>query len=237
MSLGVRRGLRTAAGPRRRAPGALARGAGRGIRRSRPVGDRPDRGAGADRAAAVDAGLLLERPGRQPVPRELFRDVPGRLAPRRLDQDHRTGSAVIEGRSDSTLNRQGVRFGTSELYGVVEGLPEIVDSLVIGLEQPDGGYWMPLFVVLADGVELDAALTARIKAAIREQLSGRHVPDEIIAVPAIPRTLTGKKMEVPVKRLFLGRPISEVAAQGATADPAALEWFAAFAAERNTVRR
>ena len=126
------------------------------------------------------------------------------------------GSAVIEGRSDSTLNRQGVRFGTSELYGVVEGLPEVVDSLVIGLEQPDGGYWMPLFVVLADGVELDAALTARIKSAIREQLSGRHVPDEIMAVPAIPRTLTGKKMEVPVKRLFLGR--TDLRGRGAGCD-------------------
>jgi acetoacetyl-CoA synthetase len=147
------------------------------------------------------------------------------------------GSAVIEGRSDSTLNRQGVRFGTSELYGVVEGLPEIVDSLVIGLEQRDGGYWMPLFVVLADGVELDAALTARIKTAIRQQLSGRHVPDEVIAVAAIPRTLTGKKMEVPVKRLFLGRPIAAVAAQGATADPTTLEWFAAFAAERRAATR
>jgi acetoacetyl-CoA synthetase len=139
------------------------------------------------------------------------------------------GSAIIEGRSDSTLNRQGIRFGTSELYAVVEGLPEVVDSLVIGLELPDGGYWMPLFVVLGDGVEFDAALKAGIKAAIRGSLSQRHVPDEIVAVPAIPRTLTGKKMEVPVKRLFQGRTLGDVAAAGATADPAALEWFAAFA--------
>jgi acetoacetyl-CoA synthetase len=135
------------------------------------------------------------------------------------------GSAVIEGRSDSTLNRQGIRFGTSELYGVVEGLPEIVDSLVIGLEQPGGGYRMPLFVVLADGVELDGELKARINGAIRAALSQRHVPDEIVAVPAVPRTLTGKKMEVPVKRLLQGRPLAEVAAAGATADPEALEWF------------
>ncbi len=143
------------------------------------------------------------------------------------------GSAVIEGRSDSTLNRQGIRFGTSELYGVVEGLPEVVDSLVIGLELPGGGYWMPLFVVPADGVELDPALKGRINGAIRAALSQRHVPDEIIAAPAIPRTLTGKKMEVPVKRLLLGRPMAEVAAAGATADPAALGWFAAFAAKRS----
>ena len=142
------------------------------------------------------------------------------------------GSAVIEGRSDSTLNRQGIRFGTSELYGVVEGMAEIRDSLVIGLELPGARYWMPLFVVLADGVALDDALVTRIRTTIREALSQRHVPDTVIAVPAVPRTLTGKKMEVPVKRLFQGRALAEVAAPGATADPAALEWFARFAAER-----
>jgi acetoacetyl-CoA synthetase len=147
------------------------------------------------------------------------------------------GSAVIEGRSDSTLNRQGIRFGTSELYSVVEGLPEVVDSLVIGLELPHGQYWMPLFVVLGEGVELDQPLEARIRSEIRGALSQRHLPDEIVAAPAIPRTLTGKKMEVPVKRLFLGRPIDEVAAVGATVDPTALEWFAAFAAERSRTTR
>lgn len=147
------------------------------------------------------------------------------------------GSAVIEGRSDSTLNRQGIRFGTSELYGVVEALPEVVDSLVIGLELPGGRYWMPLFVVLAEGVTLDAALKGRIQGAIRAALSQRHVPDEIIAAPAIPRTLTAKKMEVPVKRILLGRPISEVSAAGSTIDPTALEWFGAFAAERSRTTR
>jgi acetoacetyl-CoA synthetase len=139
------------------------------------------------------------------------------------------GSAVIEGRSDSTLNRQGIRFGTSEIYGVVEGLPEVMDSLVIGLELPGGGYRMPLFVVLADGVELDAALKTRINGAIRAALSQRHVPDEIVAVPDVPRTLTGKKMEVPVKRLLEGRPLAEVAASGSTADPEALQWFEGYA--------
>ncbi len=136
------------------------------------------------------------------------------------------GSAVIEGRSDSTLNRQGIRFGTSELYGVVEGLPEIRDSLVIGLELPGSRYWMPLFVALADGVELDHALETKIRTTIREALSQRHVPDEIIAVPAVPRTLTGKKMEVPVKRLLQGRALADVAAPGSMADPSSLEWFA-----------
>ena len=143
-----------------------------------------------------------------------------------------SGGAVIEGRSDSTLNRNGVRFGTSELYGVVDGFAEIADSLVIGLEEPGGGYWMPLFVALAPGVGMDADLDARIRAAIRARLSPRHVPDEIVTVPAIPRTLTGKKMEVPVKRLFLGHPIEAVAAGGAVADPEALPAFARLAAAR-----
>ena len=146
------------------------------------------------------------------------------------------GSAVIEGRSDSTLNRQGIRFGTSELYGVVEALPEIADSLVIGLELPGGGYRMPLFVVLAEGVELDDALVSRINGAIRAALSQRHVPDEIVAVPAVPRTLTGKKMEVPVKRLLQGRPLAAVAAPGAAADPKALDWFADFASAEDPRR-
>jgi acetoacetyl-CoA synthetase len=146
------------------------------------------------------------------------------------------GSAVIEGRSDSTLNRQGIRFGTSELYSVVERLPEVVDSLVIGLELPDGGYWMPLFVVLTEGTELDDELRDRIRAAIRTALSQRHVPDDILAIPAVPRTLTGKKMEVPVKRLLLGWPLSEVAAPGAVADPSALDVFVEYAAARPRTR-
>jgi len=139
------------------------------------------------------------------------------------------GSAVIEGRSDSTLNRQGIRFGTSDLYGVVERLPEVLDSLVIGLELPGGRYWMPLFVVLAEGSLLDDELIGQINRSIRESLSQRHVPDVIVAVPAIPRTLTGKKMEVPVKRLLLGRSLDEVAAPGAIADPTALDFFVAYA--------
>ena len=139
-----------------------------------------------------------------------------------------SGGAVIEGRSDSTLNRLGIRFGTSELYGVVDAIPEVADSLVVGIEDEDGGYWMPLFVALSPGVVLDEALDGRIRRAIRDELSPRHVPDEIIAVPAIPRTLTGKKMEVPVKRLLQGHALAEVAATGAVADPAALAAFVEF---------
>ena len=143
-----------------------------------------------------------------------------------------SGGLAIEGRSDSTLNRGGVRFGTSELYGVVDALPEIADSLVVGLEGADGSYWMPLFVVVRADATLDDALRQRIAAALRSGLSPRHVPDEIIAVPAIPRTLSGKKMEVPVKRILQGHPLAEVAAPGTTADPAALETFVAMARDR-----
>ncbi|MBV9595867.1 MAG: acetoacetate--CoA ligase [Chloroflexi bacterium] len=139
------------------------------------------------------------------------------------------GSAVIQGRSDSTLNRLGVRIGTSEVYSAVESLPEIRDSLVIGLELPKGRYYMPLFVVVADGYALDAALEQKIKATIRGHFSPRHVPDEIVAVPAIPRTLSDKKMEVPVKKLFMGVPIENAANVGATRSPEAVEFFAQLA--------
>ncbi len=143
------------------------------------------------------------------------------------------GSAVIQGRSDSTLNRLGVRIGTSEVYSAIESLAEIKDSLVIGLELPKGGYYMPLFVVLADGVELDDALKQKINATIRAHFSPRHVPDEIVAVPAIPRTLSDKKMEVPVKKLFMGVPIDKAANVGATRSPEAVQFFAALARARS----
>jgi acetoacetyl-CoA synthetase len=139
------------------------------------------------------------------------------------------GSAIIQGRSDSTLNRLGVRIGTSEVYSAIERLPEIRDSLVIGLELPQGGYYMPLFVVLAEGVELDDALKRKINTTIRTQFSPRHVPDEILAVPAIPRTLSDKKMEVPVKKLFMGVPVDKTANVGATRSPEALLYFADLA--------
>jgi acetoacetyl-CoA synthetase len=139
------------------------------------------------------------------------------------------GSAVIQGRSDSTLNRLGVRVGTSEVYSAVESLPEIRDSLVLGLELPNGGYYMPLFVVLAEGIELDDELRRKINSTIRARFSPRHVPDEIVAVPAIPRTLSDKKMEVPVKKLFMGVAVDKAANVGATRSPAAVEYFAELA--------
>jgi acetoacetyl-CoA synthetase len=141
--------------------------------------------------------------------------------------DH--GSVVIHGRSDSTLNRQGVRMGSADIYAAVEPLAEIAEALVVGVELADGDYWMPLFVVLAEGVELDDALADRIRSAIRASASPRHVPDDIIAVPAIPHTRTGKKLEVPIKRILQGRPVNEVVDPKSVDDAALLEVFAAHA--------
>src|SRR5699024_1205120 len=117
----------------------------------------------------------------------------------------RRGSFIVEGGSDATLDRQGVRLGTAEMYAALGQLPEVTESTVIGVERPDGGYWMPLFVQLAQDTVLTTKLAARIQDAIRTPASVRHVPDEIIAVEAIPVTHTGKRIEVPLKKLFAGR--------------------------------
>jgi len=136
------------------------------------------------------------------------------------------GSCVITGRSDATLNRGGVRLGTSEFYAVVEVVPGIADSLVVHLEDARGGPGrLVLFVQLHEGVALDGDLQARIADDLRTTLSPRHVPDEVYAVPAIPRTHSGKKLEVPVKRILGGSPVADVVSVGALADPAALGPF------------
>jgi acetoacetyl-CoA synthetase len=146
------------------------------------------------------------------------------------------GSCVVTGRSDATLNRGGVRLGTSEFYSVVEELSEVTDSLVVHLEDEEGGAGeLMLFVVLADGVELDDGLRGRIGGSLRSQLSPRHVPDMIRAVPAIPRTLTGKKLEAPVKRILRGVPVETVASRDSLLDPTALDLFAAIAREADRV--
>jgi acetoacetyl-CoA synthetase len=142
------------------------------------------------------------------------------------------GGAVIYGRSDSTLNRGGVRMGTSEFYRVVERIPEIADSLVVdtgSLAHANGTLY--LFVVLAPGAQLDGALKKRIASEVRRELSPRHVPDQILSVPTVPRTLNGKKLEVPVKRLLLGADAASVASRDTLANPAALDEFAALARE------
>ncbi|EFH90174.1 acetoacetate--CoA ligase [Ktedonobacter racemifer] len=140
-----------------------------------------------------------------------------------------SGGAIIYGRSDSTINRQGIRMGSSEIYRVVESLPEVLDSLIIGVEMPGGHYYMPLFVVLREGVELDESLKARIKTQLRSAVSPHHVPDEIQQIPEVPRTLSGKKLEVPIKKLFMGIPVEKAASVDALSNPQALTYFVDFA--------
>lgn len=139
------------------------------------------------------------------------------------------GSVVVSGRSDSTLNRHGVRLGSADVYAVVEELACVRESLVIGAELADGGYWLPLFVVMEPGHDLTDAVRAEISEAIRTRASPRHVPDAVIAVPALPHTRTGKKLEIPVKRLIQGADPSRVAGREAVDDPAALAYFTRFA--------
>ena len=139
---------------------------------------------------------------------------------------------VIYGRSDATINRHGLRMGTSEIYSAVEALSEVIDSLVVDLEYLGRESYMPLFVVLRAGHTLDEALRARINGAVRTALSPRFVPDDIFAVPEVPRTLSGKKQELPIKKMLLGQPIDKVVNKDAMANPACLDWYVAFAAER-----
>ncbi len=130
------------------------------------------------------------------------------------------GTAVIHGRSDSTINRGGVRMGTAEIYRAVLAVDAVLDALVVDVD----GY-MPLFVVLRDGVALDDALVARIRTRIREDCSPRHVPNDVIAVPEVPRTLSGKVLELPVKRILMGTPPDEAASRDSLANPASLDLF------------
>ena len=144
------------------------------------------------------------------------------------------GTSVIYGRSDSTINRGGVRMGTSEIYRVVLGLDDVVDALVVDVPEEDGGdAWMPLFVVLREGVQLDEALTKAIKGEIRTHCSPRHVPNEVIPVAEVPRTLSGKILEVPVKKILMGMPPERAASRDSLANPAALDWFVEFGKTRS----
>ena len=139
------------------------------------------------------------------------------------------GTAVIYGRSDSTINRQGVRMGTSEIYRAVQAIPEVIDALVVDIPRPGTEGWMPLFIVLREDAELDDDLKAQIKSSIRKQCSPRHTPDEIYAVAEVPRTLSGKVLEVPVKRILTGTPPEQAASRDSLANPASLDFFADLA--------
>jgi acetoacetyl-CoA synthetase len=141
------------------------------------------------------------------------------------------GTAIISGRSDSTINRGGIRMGTAEIYRAVLAVDEVVDALVVDVTR-DGEDWMPLFVVLREGVELDDALQKAIGTRIREDCSPRHVPDEIVAVKEVPRTLSGKVLELPVKRILQGAPPETAASRDSLANPEALDFFVSFADRR-----
>lgn len=147
------------------------------------------------------------------------------------------GGAVIYGRSDATINRHGIRMGTSELYRAVEELPEVLDSMVVDLEYLGRESYMPLFVVLRPDVELTPELTGIIRNRIKVALSARHVPNDVFQVTAIPRTLSGKKMELPIKKLLLGQPLEKVANPDTMANPESLAWYAGFAHDRAAAAR
>ncbi len=147
-----------------------------------------------------------------------------------------TGSCVIYGRSDATINRHGLRMGTSELYSAVEALPEVLDSMVVDLEYLGRESYMPLFVVLRDGVSLDDAMQAKLNNAIKTALSPRFVPNEIFQVAEIPRTLSGKKQELPIKKLMLGQSLEKVVNKDAMANPGCLDWYVALAHRRAAQR-
>ena len=139
------------------------------------------------------------------------------------------GTAIITGRSDSTINRGGVRMGTSEIYGAVLGLDEVVDALVVDVPREGAEALMPMFVVLREGAELDDELEAAIRRRIREDASPRHVPTAIFRVDRVPRTLSGKVLEVPVKRILMGARPEEAASRESLADPGALDFFVELA--------
>ena len=139
------------------------------------------------------------------------------------------GTAIIYGRSDSTINRSGIRMGTSEIYRAVASVDEVTDALVVDIPRPGTEGWMPLFVVLRDDAELDQALTKEIAKRIRERCSPRHVPDRVYRIAEVPRTLSGKVLEVPVKRILAGTPADRAASRDSLANPDSLDYFVELA--------
>jgi acetoacetyl-CoA synthetase len=158
-----------------------------------------------------------------------FADFPGVWRQGDFFKVNERGGCFVLGRSDATLNRHGIRIGTAEVYAALESVPEITGALIINLNLPTGGFFMPLFVTLEDGAVLDDALCATIAGRLRSQYTARHVPDRIIQVAAIPVTLTGKKMEVPVRKILMGAAPDEAANRNAMANPQSLDAFAEYA--------
>lgn len=147
------------------------------------------------------------------------------------------GGSYIYGRSDATLNRYGVRIGSAEIYNVLDRIPEIVDGLIVCLERPDGEFFMPLFVEIERSSALTPTLRDKINSLIRLECSPRHVPDEIIPVPSIPYTLTGKRMEIPVRKILSGVPAERAAGLDVMRNPQAIDWFSAFASTSHRLKK
>jgi len=146
-----------------------------------------------------------------------------------------SGGVIVHGRSDATLNRFGVRMGSAEIYEALDGLGPVVDSLIVGVEEPDGEYWMPIFIVASDQGDT-ASFSDLIKRTIRTNVSPRHVPDDVFLVGALPRTLTGKRLEVPIKRILQGVPVDKAANAQSIVHPETLTWFAELARKRSAIR-
>jgi len=165
-----------------------------------------------------------------------FQDFPGIWRHGDFFRIDAQGRSFVLGRSDATLNRYGIRIGTAEIYRTLALIPEVQDALIVNLDLPGGGFFMPLFVKLAPDVELDAALEAKIRDTLRREYTPRHVPDKIYQAPGIPYTLTGKKMEVPVRRILTGVPPEKAANRSGVSDPGSLDFFIAYAARQQDYR-
>ncbi len=159
-----------------------------------------------------------------------FADFPGVWRQGDFFRINARGGCFVLGRSDATLNRHGVRIGTAEIYAVLASVEGVEDAMIVNLDLPGGGFFMPLFVRLDDGVVLDARLEQEIRDRLRTEYTPRHVPDRIVQVPDIPVTLTGKKMEVPVRKILRGVPAEQAANRNAMANPGSLDFFADYAA-------
>ena len=165
-----------------------------------------------------------------------FQDFPGVWRHGDFFRIDPQGRSYVLGRSDATLNRYGIRIGTAEIYRTLTLLPEVQDALIVNLDLPEGGFFMPLFVKLAAGTELDAGLEAKIRDTLRRDYTPRHVPDKIYQAPGIPYTLTGKKMEVPVRRILMGMPAEKAANRSGVADPSTLDYFITYAQRQQDYR-
>jgi acetoacetyl-CoA synthetase len=175
-------------------------------------------------------------PGDRRYRETYFQEYPGIWRHGDFFRINAQGGSFVLGRSDATLNRYGIRMGTAEIYRTLGLLPQVQDALIVNLDLPDGGFFMPLFVKLAPDATLDAALETKIRDTLRREYTPRHVPDKIYQVPAIPYTLTGKKMEVPVRRILMGVAPEKAANRSAVSDPGALDFFIDYAQRQQDYR-